>query len=262
MKYENRICCFIDILGFKEHIDSTLINGEDNVFKIFQIQKIISFIHELIIDLDNETSRSKMVTQFSDSVVISFKIEEKSEIISTLVTLLYVAFECANEGFFIRGGVSYGKLIHTTSMVFGPALNEAYYLESKKAIYPRIIVNKEITSFAIKYKRDNQNEMSLRDDLKHLVVKDDDDQYFIEYMNNAVAQLNSPVHHLPVYMNNLRYFIVKGLAHKEPSVVVKYNWLKVKYNLFAEPIVSKVSNKEFTYDDDLTKEEYEKIKLI
>lgn len=262
MSYENRVCCFIDILGFKEHIDETIQNSVENTYKIAKIQNIIVFIQELIYDLDNETSKSKVVTQFSDSVVISFRIEEKSEIISTLVTLLYVAFECANEGFFIRGGVSYGKLIHNNSMVFGPALNEAYYLESKKAFFPRIIINNEITSLALRYIDDSHEQPSIEKDLRRLVVKDDDGQYYIEYMSNAVAQLNSPVHHLPEYMNNLRKFIVKGLNHKEQSVVDKYDWLKAKYNHFARPIVSKVSNQEFSYDDDFTKEQYEQIRLI
>lgn len=34
MKYQERICCFIDILGFKKHIDETINDsGEENLKK-------------------------------------------------------------------------------------------------------------------------------------------------------------------------------------------------------------------------------------
>ena len=44
-------------------------------------------------------------------------------------------------GFLIRGGITIGKLYHnaTQGVVFGEALVEAYNLESKDAIYPRVI---------------------------------------------------------------------------------------------------------------------------
>lgn len=261
MEYEQRVCCFLDILGFKEHIEETINNGKDNYLKIQEIQKIISFIQELIYDLENGTSQSKMVTHFSDSVVISFRIEEKSEIISTLVTLLYVAFECANKGFFIRGGVSFGKLIHTNTMVFGPALNEAYLLESKKAIFPRIIMNKEILKYALKYRKELHTKESLGKSLQSLVVKDEDGEFYIEYMKNAVRQLSDPEYDLLEYINNLQRFISRGLNHKSDNVVRKYEWLKKKYNAFLEPLLLDISNNKIVGEKALI-DQYKKLRLL
>jgi hypothetical protein len=42
-------------------------------------------------------------------------------------------------GFWIRGGITIGELVHNNDVVFGPALNRAHELESKVAEYPRII---------------------------------------------------------------------------------------------------------------------------
>ena len=73
MNYEYRICCFIDILGFKSHIDSTVDDsGNDVEDKIKSIKQIIDIANKILIEYDSGISKSKMVTQFSDSIVISF----------------------------------------------------------------------------------------------------------------------------------------------------------------------------------------------
>jgi hypothetical protein len=42
----------------------------------------------------------------------------------------------------IRGGIAKGKLFHVEGgPLFGPAMNRAYFLESKKAKYPRVIID-------------------------------------------------------------------------------------------------------------------------
>ena len=47
----------------------------------------------------------------------------------------------AINGFLFRGGVTVGDLVHEDEAVFGPGLNRAYYLESKIAMYPRIVLD-------------------------------------------------------------------------------------------------------------------------
>lgn len=44
-------------------------------------------------------------------------------------------------GFWLRGAVTIGLLHHDEDIVFGPALNRAYELESRHAIFPRIILD-------------------------------------------------------------------------------------------------------------------------
>src|SRR5438105_1445070 len=49
-------------------------------------------------------------------------------------------------GMLVRGGVTIGKLYHSGGVVFGEALVDAYRLESRVAIYPRIAVSSRIYS--------------------------------------------------------------------------------------------------------------------
>jgi hypothetical protein len=47
-------------------------------------------------------------------------------------------------GLLIRGAITIGDIVHDDSIVFGPALNRAYELESQQAIYPRIILDPDV----------------------------------------------------------------------------------------------------------------------
>jgi hypothetical protein len=47
-----------------------------------------------------------------------------------------------NLGMMIRGGIALGGLVHEEGgALFGPAMNEAYHLESKSAVYPRVVIS-------------------------------------------------------------------------------------------------------------------------
>jgi hypothetical protein len=52
-------------------------------------------------------------------------------------------------GFLTRGAIVVGDLFHRDNVIFGPALLEAYQIESREAFYPRIIVsNKALEELA------------------------------------------------------------------------------------------------------------------
>ena len=67
MNYEDRIVCFLDILGFKDCILSS-VNADGTACPI-KIAKILSGIRD-VLDVDRPEERfGTEVTQFSDSVV-------------------------------------------------------------------------------------------------------------------------------------------------------------------------------------------------
>lgn len=82
------------------------------------------------------------VSTFSDNVVISLK---PSKVVPFLLrAMATIVLSTATRGFYIRGGVAVGDIIHDDEVVFGPGLNRAYELESKIAKFPRIVVDQEV----------------------------------------------------------------------------------------------------------------------
>ena len=113
-QYEDRIVCFLDILGFKELVDSTVDSGgEEDALRAQALSQALLSIRE-VLDVDKgHISKSKRVTQFSDSVVISFQVDEPSEVFFTILELLWTQARLVYHGMLLRGGVAVGKLCHT-----------------------------------------------------------------------------------------------------------------------------------------------------
>ncbi len=158
MKYEERVVAFIDILGFRSLLEETVDSkGVENEVKINSVVDAYTSIRR-ILDLDNsfsddslKISRSKQVSIFSDCLVISFKAHEPSEVFHTLLEIKILIMQLLWSGMLCRGAVSLGKFIHTPEYLFGPALAEAYLLETKAALYPRVILDRPVIETGARY---------------------------------------------------------------------------------------------------------------
>lgn len=255
MNYENRITAFIDILGFKDILNKTVNKDDtDNESEIDDLVKAYNSIRS-VWDLDStseisnlltKTDKSKKkITTFSDCVVVSFPVEKKSEIFYTLLEIKWMILRLVSQNILCRGAISYGKLIHTDAMLFGPALVEAYVLESKAANYPRIILDRNIIELAGNAPSDIHTPEDEMEYVESLLEKDLDGMYYIDYFEKAQEELDDPQYDFPTYIDTLGKIIRKGMnTSKHPSkaaIKVKYVWMKEKYN----NMVRKSKNKDF-----------------
>jgi hypothetical protein len=261
MNYENRVICFIDILGFSELVTSTVDkSGSEDPEKINHLLGALSRITQMVTRLDMDTARSKMITQFSDSIVLSFLFKEESEVFHTLLSLQHLLIDLASVGILLRGGITSGKLIHTKDIVFGPAMIYAYTMESKAANYPRIIVDDSIFEIAAKYKRDIH---SPKDELGYvgsLLGRDSDGIHYVDYIKGAYEELDEPELGFPLYLFKISEIIKNGINHHNPSVRIKYTWLREKYNEVVIP--SKKSAKTFDFEDPDAANAYETLPIF
>ena len=82
------------------------------------------------------------------------------------------------------------------SLIFGPAINRAYQLESKYAIYPRIIIDKFVAEQVLKYNEElisSQPEIAqeyMRKSNGEIILIDEDSQYYLNYFNTIKQGLN------------------------------------------------------------------------
>lgn len=130
--YERRVVAFYDVLGWRSHIRRAG-NKAPNV----------SLLRRLILKTARAARIEKgldiRVSTFSDNVVISQLPGANTP--QLLMQLAIWQLGAAINGFLMRGGVTIGDLVHEDEAVFGPGLNRAYYLESKIAMYPRIVLD-------------------------------------------------------------------------------------------------------------------------
>lgn len=148
--YKKAIVSFIDILGFRGLVthgrnDPSMVLGVIKKFREFhgnyKHDEIIKGV-ELSSD-ENELSADNKAYLFSDCVVRvqDCPLEGGEAVFLLEVTRLMAAQRALiGEGIFIRGGITYGDIFYNQDTIFGPAMIEAYDLESKEAIFPRLIV--------------------------------------------------------------------------------------------------------------------------
>lgn len=165
--YEEKFIAFIDILGFGSLVEDSS-RDQSLPGKILAALNSIQpeIIHEgayaqineeLIPPDDIEKVRETValfnvaarkmikvtITYFSDSLVISAPSNDviASQMLLDMLAKLSIKL-WVEHSLLIRGGITIGNLIHIENgPLFGPAMNRAYYLESKCAKNPRILID-------------------------------------------------------------------------------------------------------------------------
>lgn len=247
MNYENRIVLFLDILGFKAIIDKTVIKDKDKTTDIENLYKNLTLIKSLLIEtlkkdkikvrpmMDEAKNTVKnfslKVTQFSDSIIISFLNDNNETLLKLIRAIQELIINLANEGLICRGAISYGKLIHDDKLIFGPALNDAYETETRAAIYPRIIMDKSIIELGNigSLKIFDKSRKTKKDLILNYLKQDTDDKYYVDYFPTDIGSYKYMTN-IKIYLFNLRLIIINGLRSQKPDLKIKYGWMKNKYN--------------------------------
>jgi hypothetical protein len=147
---------------------------------------------------------------------------------------MHLAVELAFKGFLIRGGVEYGKIIHTEEFVFGPGLNQAYQIESKEAIYPRILVAPSVLQIGKNFPLRINSADNEEESIMEIVRKDFDDKLYIDYIGGAYQELDEPNYDMLDYLIKLKEIVKSGYLKSEACdstrLKEKFDWLKNKVN--------------------------------
>lgn len=234
-KYKDCIVVFLDILGFKNTIISS--KTEESVRKIFDILTYVeawntsdglnkfieekdfrseSFLENKSVNF-NEIQREIQISYFSDSLVISLPYD-KSNLETRLFlithTLAYFITKVSSMNYFIRGGISIGKMYHKKNIFFGPAFLEANRLESEVAIYPRVIFSTDLVDVVkqIPYVKESE------DGIFHIDWFD-----FLKQEDNEMPYQKTV--NLPD-MNHIKGLIQKNIdSNSDIKIKSKYIWL-------------------------------------
>lgn len=206
--YEKRLIAFVDVLGFStliedSKVDTTLRRKIKNAMET--IQKTVN---------EGIESSIRNVTTFSDSAVISYRGDEHSVLLYLLLDVIHLQLQLGIQGIMIRGGIAYGDCYHDGSVVFGPAMNEAYRLENKVADWPRVVIDRKCLDEAIEETVDHgiYTEKYELQEISSCLREDEDDSnlLYVDYLCQPQELLSFGDEYYE-WLRDYRETIVKGL---------------------------------------------------
>jgi hypothetical protein len=175
-----------------------------------------------------------------------------------------------NHGILIRGDVALGNVYISENKMFGPALIDAYELESNFANYPRLILSPDLlniieTDYA--FTEDFYSVIEAKKHIKTQISKGDNGIWFVDYLKAIEDEMDAPEEDYPIFLMNNKKLIVN--ASKKYSglsnISSKYVWLASYHNLNIKNISNEkaVMNKGLKMSDfEISVEESPLITLI
>lgn len=237
--YEDRYVAYFDILGFTNlvrRIDSDPALLHRVVGSLKEAQAFAPLGPAMDQSAGNRPGEFFFnmfhMSTFSDSIAISAK--------ANPIGLSLVMFHCAftstrlmGQGVFVRGAITRGKLYHSDGIVVGEGLISAYLLESKAAIYPRIVIADDVLADFARFGGLHSDFLDLRrqdfDGLWHVNVFRPE---FLKKLMESSRPDRSPIP--GNFMSTLRAAIIVALDGAEDAGVrAKAGWIARYFNEYA-----------------------------
>ncbi len=242
LAYKQRYIAFLDILGFKELVYRSEMDQE----VLQRIDKAINYMHSNYMDnYEGDmpmVDLGKQVSFFSDSIVISYDVYNPGAGFFVLIDLVHICMDLISIGILVRGGVTVGSLIHENNKCYGPAMVRAYELESKLAIYPRIVIDKSVIEYDLRYRGRANNLEEEMEFINNIIEVDKDGIIYLDYLSQQ-SEANDYETYM-YFICSVKIFIQNSLQMftnnpRCERILAKYVWLKEYYN---EVIVKKFGN--------------------
>lgn len=167
---------FIDLLGFKEIVKS---KSCSEIISIFEEVKKEYVLDEVVEGTNVPFIPPESIHYYimSDSICIYIHDEVKAAlpVLAILSMMLQVRLLCCDMPILARGSIVKGEIYGDGSVLFGPALVEAYLREEKLANVPRIIISENLIE-----EHEDQFDRAI---LNSITYKEQDGFYTLRYLD-------------------------------------------------------------------------------
>jgi hypothetical protein len=197
------VTAFLDILGF-----GAMVERDSRAAVPVHLPKILE-----VTDAVHQTFAGSGVELrvFSDSIIISASLNPDA--------ILALIQSCANlqrlfleRCVLLRGGIAFGKHYEDERVLFSSSLIGAYLLESKRARFPRILIDSNTLDY---FWNDPDTGDAQRGTLSELLLRDRDGEIFLNYVSNAF---------IPAHETLIRDY-AKTVGLQQGTVLEKIQWL-------------------------------------
>lgn len=219
--YEERYLAFIDILGFANIVH----RSQSSTAAVTQLFEALSEISDKAKAVRSGQLKLE-VTSFSDTVVISTPVGD-ADLLHLLQVIDGFCYGLLMRNMLFRGAMVRGNILHKPDLIFGPALVDAYKLETSISFHPRVMLRTDV------YNAADTSAGTIKEKILHYIVTD---AYDVPYLNPFArwqAKRNLGREELAELVQ-LQGIIAAGLVAgaNNPSVGEKYKWLARKFNKF------------------------------
>jgi hypothetical protein len=226
------VAAFIDILGYRDFMEEAFKHGNGEKELLHLRNALDGAYQHLKAKPDWLTFSPKVnfqVRSFTDNLILGYPIPKHLGAMHVLMTVVdyvgYVQTALAQEGYFIRGGISVGNLYVDDEIVFGPALMEAYRAEQDLAVYPRVVLCDSA-------KTPYQGEWEKAPEL----LMDSDQRIFVDYLDTTVmiAHPGGPI--FSAFLEGHKTAVIAKLEEfaTQPYIRAKYDWAAIYHNTFCD----------------------------
>ncbi len=227
VEYETRAIAFFDILGWGQAVEAS---EADPRLRHKLLNAVWSFAARAQDYVETETadhpSRDEY-SQFSDSLIVSFPYADHRDLLRLLRFVTEFQTSMLILGLPLRGGVTVGSLFHTDAIAFGPAMNRAYYLESKVAKMPRVIIDRALDDEVKAAASSLPNHW-------HLVIRGDDGYHETDFLTGFATTEKLT----QIIERKINTWIEQHRNNE--GILTKYAWLKARWDAAKADAVRRV----------------------
>lgn len=138
--FEDRAVAFLDILGFKSVVSQAAAGGSS----LRILEELVTLLESAVPTLNKQvdpTVHPSLIPEFiyiSDCIILSAPITSVqmpayNGLNAVVMRAIQLSHAILDKGYILSGGISVGKVWHTTSNIVGPAYVEAYKLQESLA---------------------------------------------------------------------------------------------------------------------------------
>ena len=213
--YQQKYVAFLDMLGFSNLVMDSAQDPSAHA-------RIIEAIKRLKDTACDNPATGMITTYFSDCIVLSCERSPRG-LAEMLQCLTIIAENLLVVDVLVRGGLTVGAIHHDRQLMFGPAMLEAYRLESIEANHPTILIAPAVRS---------DIEAA---GLQIYMVHDDaePERYYLHYLINFAIYDPTPrpgLHILEGPARLVRHYIARRIAGGIGSPLDKALWLERYWN--------------------------------
>lgn len=229
--------CFADILGFSNLIKSA--SSEEAPYLLKDLHSHLSSCYKKLRELNPYGS----IKTFTDNIILAYPKHEDGEgqYGSLILSFMYFQLNMILKGYFIRGGISLNDYYGDETFAYGPAVVEAYELESNKANYPRIILSEKMIELILVHIEDFYGGEGAPQ-ISEVICDKEDNTCFINYLlciENDLQESGDFKNYFEIitaHKNQIETAIYKN--SNDSKIMVKYSWVAKYHNYFCDLYVA------------------------